>query len=206
MTLGEKGVIANDDKHFGRPADIAFLPDGSFYIADGYANTRVVKFDKNGKYLFQWGSDGPGPGQFKVQVHDVAVDPKGRVFVADRGNNRVQIFDPNGKYLDEWDNIRAPSYVNITKDGSVWVVSGQGNRIAKYDMNGKLLTQFGTYGAFPGGFDDPHDMSVDAAGNLYVAIFSTQKVGVEKYVPRPDADRSRIIGAAWARTLAPGMK
>jgi DNA-binding beta-propeller fold protein YncE len=135
----------------------------------------------------------------------VAVDPKGRVWVADRGNNRVQIFDANGKYLDEWDNIKAPSYVHITKEGAVWVVSGQGNRIAKYDMNGKLLTYFGTYGAFPGGLDDPHDMSVDTDGNLYVAIFSTQKVGVEKFTPRPDANRSRVIGPAFARTLPPVM-
>jgi peptidylamidoglycolate lyase len=203
LTLGEKGVIGNDDKHFGRPTDIAFLPDGSFYIADGYTNTRVIKFDKNGKYLFQWGSDGTGPGQFKVQVHDVAVDAKGRVFVADRGNNRVQIFDANGKYLDQWPNIKAPSYIHITKDGYVWVVSGQGNRIAKYDMNGKLLTYWGMYGSFPGGLDDPHDLSVDSDGNVYVAIFSTQKVGVEKFVPKPGADRNRLIGPGFNRTLPP---
>jgi peptidylamidoglycolate lyase len=201
MTLGEKGVIGNDDRHFGRPADISFLPDGSFYVADGYTNTRVIKFDKNGKFLFAWGTPGSGRGQFKVQVHDVAVDPRGRVFVADRGNNRIQIFDPNGEYLDEWDNIRGPSYIHITKDGYVWVVSGQGNRLAKYDMNGHLLTYWGMYGREPGEFDDPHDMSVDADGNLYVAIFSTQKVGLEKFVPRPDADPSRLVGPGFNRSL-----
>ena len=204
MTLGEKGVIANDDTHLGRPADIAFAPDGSgdFYIADGYANTRVLKFNKDGKRLLQWGSSGDGPGQFKVQVHDVAVDPKGRVFVADRGNNRVQIFDANGKFIDMWPNIRNPSFVWIAKDGSsVWVVSGQGNRLAKYDMNGKLLTYWGMYGVSPGNFDDPHNLAVDGEGNLYVSIYSSRKVGLEKFRPDADAPRNRLVGPAFNRTL-----
>jgi len=199
MTLGEKGVIASDDKHFGRPANIAFAPDGSFYVADGYTNTRVIKFDKDGKFLFAWGSDGTGPGQFKAHVHDVALDKRGRVFVADRGNDRIQIFDPNGKYLDEWPDIKKPSYLHITRDGFVWVVLGQVNRIAKYDMSGKLLTYWGTYGVGPGHLDDPHDLSVDSDGNLYVSIFSTQKAGIEKFVPRPDADRKRLIGVGLNR-------
>lgn len=201
LTLGEKGVIANDETHFGRPADIAFAPDGSFYIADGYANTRVIKFDKSGQRVLQWGSEGTGPGQFKVQVHDVATDAKGRVFVADRGNNRIQIFDADGKFLDQWPNIRNPSFVWITQDGAVWVVSGQGNRLAKYDMNGKLLTYWGMYGVGAGEFDDPHNLSVDSAGNLYVSIYSSRKVGLEKFAPQADAPRSRLVGPAFNRTL-----
>ncbi len=199
MTLGEKGVKASDKKHFGRPADIAFAPDGSFYIADGYDNTRIVKFDKSGKYQLEWGTEGTAPGQFKVQVHDVAVDAQGRVFVADRGNDRIQIFDANGKFIEMWQNIKKPSYIHITKDGFVWVVSGAGNRLLKYDMNGKLLTTWGMYGVEKGQFDDPHDLSVDSAGNLYVAIFSTQKVGVEKFVPKANADRSRVVGVGFNR-------
>ena len=66
MTLGEKGVAGNDEKHFGRPTDIAFLPDGTFFVSDGYDNTRVVKFDKNGKFLMTWGTPGTGPGQFNL--------------------------------------------------------------------------------------------------------------------------------------------
>jgi DNA-binding beta-propeller fold protein YncE len=201
MTLGEKGVQGNDSKHFGRPADISFLPDGSFYVADGYANTRVVKFDKNGKFLFAWGSEGSGPGQFKVQVHDVAIDQQGRVLVADRGNDRIQIFDQRGKYLDQWPDIKKPSFIWVTKDGYVWVVSGQGNRLLKFDRNGHRLTYWGMYGREPGEFDDPHDLSVDADGNLYVSIYSTQKVGLEKFVPRAGADPSRLIGLAFNRSL-----
>lgn len=199
MTLGEAGVMGTDQKHFGQPANISFAPDGSFYIADGYVNTRIMKFDKNGKFLLEWGGSGQGPGQFKVLVHDVAVDPKGRVFVADRGNHRIQIFDANGKYIEEWPDITQPSYIHIAKDGTVWVVCGEGNRLAQYDMNGKLLTYWGMYGMGPGHLDRPHDMTVDQDGNLYVTIWSSQKVGLEKFVPRPGADRKRLIAAGFNR-------
>ena len=73
MTLGEPGVAGNDDKHFGRPTDIAWLPDGTFYVTDGYTNTRVVKFDRNGKYLMTWGTPGTGPSQFDT-VHSIAIE------------------------------------------------------------------------------------------------------------------------------------
>src|SRR5207237_474397 len=63
-SLGEAGVPGNDDKHFARPTDIAWLPDGTFFVSDGYINTRVVKFDKTGKFLMAWGKPGKGPGEF----------------------------------------------------------------------------------------------------------------------------------------------
>jgi peptidylamidoglycolate lyase len=204
LTMGEKGVIANDDTHFGRPADISFAPDGSYYIADGYANTRIIKFDRNNRRVLTWGSEGSGPGQFRVQVHDVAVDQEGRVYVADRGNDRIQIFDGNGKYLTEWDNIYKPSYIYITKDGYVWVLAGQLARLLKYDKNGHLLTYWGTAGPGQGQFSDPHAMSVDQDGNLYVANYSsyaTQTIGLEKFTPRPDAERSRLVAPGLNRFL-----
>ena len=117
MTLG--GLFRDpgaDERHFGLPADIAFLPDGTFFVADGYLNSRIVKFDKNGKYLLAWGTNGSGPGQFKVP-HGVAVDGQRRVYVADRDNNRIQVFDEDGHYLDEWRNIRgAVAHVLATRD------------------------------------------------------------------------------------------
>ena len=80
-TFGEAGVEGNDEKHFGRPTGIAWLPDGSFFVADGYTNSRVMKFDKDGKFLTAWGTRGSKPGEFQVP-HSIAVDRARRVFVA----------------------------------------------------------------------------------------------------------------------------
>src|SRR5262249_50083326 len=73
MTVGEFRVKGADQTHLGGPSGIAFLPNGDFYVSDGYKNTRVVKFSKDGKYLLEWGTKGEGPGQFG-SPHGVAVD------------------------------------------------------------------------------------------------------------------------------------
>src|SRR5436190_4265801 len=91
-TLGEADVAGDDETHFGRPQDIAWLPDGSLLVADGLGNSRVAKFDKNGKFLAAWGSRGNGPGQFSG-LHGIATDRNRRVYVADRTNHRIQVFD-----------------------------------------------------------------------------------------------------------------
>src|SRR6202166_2915462 len=168
MTLGQRDEPGNDDKHFKRPTDIAWLPDGTFFVSDGYVNTRVVKFDKNGKYLMTWGSKGKGPGQFDLP-HSIDIDAQRRVYVADRSNSRIQIFDENGKYLSEWDNIRQPYHIMVTADQHLWVADGVTNKFLKYDLNGKLLYSWGTYGSFPGAFWAVYQFSVDADGNLYAA-------------------------------------
>jgi peptidylamidoglycolate lyase len=194
MTLGEKNVSGNDDKHFNLPADIEFLPDGSFLVADGYGNSRVVKFDRNGKYLTAWGTNGSGPGQFKVP-HGVAVDSDRRVYVADRDNQRVQVFDANGKYLDEWPNIRGIVFLMATRDRALWVLTGSTNRLLKYDLSGHLQTYWGTantQGVFPGSLYAPHSFSVDSDGALYIADYRNHRV--QKFVPRAAADRTRLVG------------
>jgi hypothetical protein len=89
MTLGEHGVPGNDQSHFGGPTDIAFFPNGDFVIADGYRNGRIVRFDRNGKYLSEFGTRGTEPGQF-MQVHGVTIDARERIYTADRGNRRIQ--------------------------------------------------------------------------------------------------------------------
>jgi len=192
MTLGEAGVAGNDDKHFGRPTDIAWLPDGTFFISDGYVNTRVVKFDKNGKYLMSWGTKGRGPGQFDLP-HSIDIDRNRRVYVADRSNSRIQVFDENGKFLDQWPNIRQPYHIMITADQYLWVADGVSNKFLKYDLNGKLLYSWGTYGTFPGAFWGVHQFTVDSAGNLYAA--ETFGGRTQKFRPKPGADRSKLIGA-----------
>ena len=89
QTIGTSNEHGADDKHFNRPTFMAWLPDGTFFVADGYENTRVVKFDKNGKYLMAWGQKGTPPNEtrpgYMNNVHGIAVDPRTRrVFVNDR--------------------------------------------------------------------------------------------------------------------------
>lgn len=190
-TLGEKGVAAADDKHFGRPAEIVWLPDGTAFVADGYQNRRVVKLDKDGKFVMAWGTEGKGPGQFGGIVHGIAVDAKRRVYVTDAGNHRIQIFNENGTYLDEWP-VPGPVRIMVTQDQSVWVLDNSAQRMVKYNTAGKLLTYWGTAGDFPGGFAGTHDFSVDSEGNLYIDVGFNHRI--EKFVPKPGADRSRLVG------------
>ena len=150
MTLGVAGVAGNDATHFGRPTDIAFLPDGTFFVTDGYINTRVVKFDKDGRYVTSFGTPGSAPGQFNLP-HAIDIDRARRLYVADRTNSRIQVFDEFGKLLDVWPNIRRPIHIVVSGDQRLWVADLDTHKILQYDLTGKLLSSWGTYGIFPGG-------------------------------------------------------
>jgi peptidylamidoglycolate lyase len=106
LTLGERGVGGNDARHFNRPTKVAVASDGSFYVSDGYRNSRIAKFAPDGRFLMEWGSKGYGAGQFGLP-HGIALDKQGRVYVADRANARVQIFDSAGKHITTW---KGPEY------------------------------------------------------------------------------------------------
>jgi DNA-binding beta-propeller fold protein YncE len=191
LALGERGVPGDDDGHFNQPTDIAWFPDGTFFVSDGDMGTRVVKFDRDGRFLQAFGEKGAGPGQLG-RVHSVAVDARRRVYAVDRGAERIEIFDEHGRFLDEWPNFISPSRVWVTEDQSVWVLDAGANRLAKYDLNGRMLTSFGTHGTFPGGFATPHDLSVDSEGSLYLSNGFNHTF--DKYVPRKDADPKRLVG------------
>ena len=185
LTLGERLKEGNDDKHFGRPTDIAFLPDGTFFVSDGYTNRRVVKFDKNGAFVKAWGKEGTAPGEFNTP-HGIATDKNRRVYVADRSNSRIQVFDENGTFLDQWPNINAPHDVEVAADGHVWVSDGNTNKMLKYTPNGKLVYGFGTYGLTPGLNWGIHQFSGDADGNMYWA--ETYAGRAQKMRPQAGAD------------------
>lgn len=89
-------------------------------MADGHVNNRIVKFSSDGRFLKAWGSKGSGPGEFSVP-HAIALDSRGRVFVADRGNKRLQIFDQEGTFLAEWTQFGRPSGLLITPDDTLYV-------------------------------------------------------------------------------------
>ena len=112
QTIGTPKVTGADGTHFNRPTFLAWLPDSTMFVADGYNGTRVAKFDKNGKFLLDWGKkellQRKAPG-YMNNVHGIAVDPQTRrVFVNDRGNKRIQVFDENGKYLYRMEHGRGP--------------------------------------------------------------------------------------------------
>ena len=199
QTIGTPNEPGADDKHFYRPTFMAWLPDGSFVVADGYANTRVVKFDKEGKYLTSWGQKGEAgketrPGYFN-NVHGIAVDPQTRrIFVNDRQNRRIQVFDENGKYLDEWSVGAPPADIHlIHMDGSryLWAFDRASSHMIKYDLNGYFQYGWGAFGNFPGSFWGVHGISVDSEGNVYVA--EVDNGGGQKFRPRPGANPAMLM-------------
>src|SRR5260370_16672237 len=119
MTVGTLDQAGEDQTHMNQPNDVAFAANGDLYVSDGYGNDRVVVFDKNGKFVRAWGKLGAGPGEFS-QPHSIALDSKGRVYVADRNNARIQVFDSKGKFLTEWKNIITPWYLFITKSDEIY--------------------------------------------------------------------------------------
>ena len=123
LSLGKRGLPGNDADHFNRPTDVAVTPAGDFYVTDGYGNSRVMKFSKDGKFLKQWGKKGKGEGEFNLP-HAVVLDAKGRVYVGDRENNRIQVFDADGKFLTQWKESGAPYGLFLTKEGRMFVADG----------------------------------------------------------------------------------
>jgi peptidylamidoglycolate lyase len=197
QTIGTPGTPGNDQTHFARPTDIAFLPDGTFFVSDGYINTRVVKFDQSGKYITSWGMRGTPPNEtrpyYMNTVHAIVIDKQRRLYVSDRANHRVQIFDENGKFLEDWRDVPLPYSFLMSDDGHLWSASGQTQKFTKYDLNGRLLAAWGTFGALPGGFWGVHQFHVDNEGNLYTADVHVGRP--QKFRPRQGADRNRLIGA-----------
>ena len=213
MTLGELGVEGRGPNTFARPTDIAWLPDGTFFISDGYHGKRVAKFTADGTFVMDWGqepadADNPGPNEFNT-VHSIAISKDRRIFVADRGHQRFQVFDENGKFLDlfntnedhwpadwsgeEGSTMRSqPYYHLITDDQFLWMGDGGTQRITKYDLNGNFLYGWGQAGGKPGQFWGPHQMSVDQEGNFYTA--EVQNGRIQKFVPKPNADPAKVIG------------
>jgi DNA-binding beta-propeller fold protein YncE len=199
LTLGTKGQRGRDaGRLFDRPTDIAWLPDGTFFISDGYGGTRVAKFDKDGKFLMDWGTppkdpSNPGPNEWNT-VHSIAISDDRKLYVVDRGHRRIQVFDEHGKFLDMWSTgVRSSPYAHfISTDQFLWVADGGTMRMLKYDLNGRFLYGWGGPGGQPGQFNGPHSLTVDQEGNMYTAeVFGGR---VQKFRPRPSADPAKVMG------------
>src|SRR5207245_2835234 len=130
MTLGKAGVAGAGNDVFSGPCDVIVARNGDIFVADGHiANTpvnRIMKFSKDGTFIKAWGKRGSGPGEFDTP-HALAMDSRGRIFVADRSNSRIQIFDQDGRFLDQWKQFSRPSGVFIDKNDNVYVADSQSN-------------------------------------------------------------------------------
>jgi DNA-binding beta-propeller fold protein YncE len=161
LRLGQKGVAGMGPNTFNLPTDVAFAPNGDFYVSDGYGSARVVKFSREGKYQLAFGKRGTGPAEFGLP-HNVVVDGQGRVYVTDRDHERVQVFAPNGEFLKQWKTFGGVSTLFITKDQHIWV----GGVLC--DLDGKALGRL----PFPGGGAGGHGTTVTESGDVYVAQLS----------------------------------
>ncbi len=131
MRLGTAGVAGGGPDHFQEPSDVVTAPDGDIFVVDGHSGqapntpadyvTRVIRFSKDGRFIKAWGRLGSGPGEFH-NAHAVALDSRGRVFVADRGNSRLQIFDRDGTFVAEWKQFGRPSGLYIDRNDRLYVI------------------------------------------------------------------------------------
>ena len=129
LTVGERRVPGWDGSHFNEPADVTVLDDGSFYVSDGYVNSRVAHFAADGRFLNEWGAKGNAPRQFLIP-HGIAWDASGRVYVADRQNSRLQVFDSTGKFLKAWPGFPRTGRifdVAISPTGRIYLASTDGS-------------------------------------------------------------------------------
>jgi len=173
-----------DATHFNQPTKVLLRPDHSFYVGDGYVNSRVALFDQTGKFLREWGSRGSGPSQFN-NPHGLAFAANGDLLVADRQNSRIQVFDAEGRFKREWLGAKDRGRVfAIVVDGAGAMYVGvrrddydpATNGVLKLDRDWNIVAAVG-FGQ-PGEpiFNAVHDMAVGRDGSLYVAETRTKRV------------------------------
>jgi sugar lactone lactonase YvrE len=195
LQLGKPGVPGDGPDTFNQPSDVVTTPSGDIFVADGHggnSNARIVKFDKTGKFIKAWGKKGSAPGEFDTP-HSIALDSKGRLFVADRGNNRIQIFDQDGKFLEEWKHWSRLSGLYIRGD-VLYAADSESNtrrnpgwRRGIYIgslKDGKLTAFIPDPEPNPDGSatSGAEGVAADAAGNVYGAEVGPR--GLKRYVKK----------------------
>lgn len=155
---------------FNRPTDVAWDSAGNSFFADGYGNSRIVKYDKDGNWVKEWGKRGTAQGEFHT-VHSIATDAKGNVYVGDRENNRIQVFDGDGNFLKQFTNVGAPWAICITPGPNQVLYTSDSNpgQIYKLDLDGKILGVFGKAGKQLGQFGWVHEIACPSENTLFVS-------------------------------------
>src|SRR5579871_5751557 len=183
------------DGLFRQPTDVAWDSEGNIYITDGYINSRVAKYDKNGDWLKSWGTPGNGPGQFNLP-HAIVIDKNNNIYVGDRSNRRVQVFDTDGKFLRMFTIdvpppagippvygdipaggrldavIGAPNSICITQGPNQVLFIGESTypgRLFKVSLDGKVLGVIGRSGRQLKQFSGVHQLACPVETEVYTA-------------------------------------
>jgi sugar lactone lactonase YvrE len=199
------------DGNFRQPTDVTWDTQGNIFISDGYINSRVAKYDKNGDWVKSWGEKGNKPGEFDTP-HSIAADARGNIYVADRGNRRIQVFDPDGKFLRDMKVTDVPVPADARPaignrptaetaatqlPGAPWAIcitpgpnqvlyaaDSYPGRIYKLSLDGKVLGTLGKAGKQPKQFGWVHEIACPSENELYVAEILNWRV--QKLTLHPD--------------------
>ena len=191
LTLGKAGVTGDGSDTFNQPSDILVAPSGEIFVADGHganSNARIVKFSKDGTFIKTWGKKGSGPGEFDTP-HSLAIDSRGRLFVADRGNSRIQIFDQGGKWLAEWKQFGRPSGLFIDKRDILYAADTQSDEKTNPGYTRGIRIGSAKDGKVTSLISDPdpdgtgEGVAADDIGNVFGAL--TAKQTLKKYAKPP---------------------
>lgn len=197
MTLGKPGGnqpgAPAEPASFYQPNDVLVAPNGDIFVSEGHggANSRLIKFDKSGKFIKEIGKKGPGRGEFD-QPHALAMDSRGRLFVGDRSNNRIVIMDQEGTVLEEWSQFSRPSGIFIDKQDNIYVADSESGSVSRTRTDWKRGIRIGSIrdGVITAFIPDPVEnppstsaaegVAVDAAGNIYGAEVGSRSL--KKYI------------------------
>ena len=176
-TKGEDGEWSEETPLLSEPNDVALDSEGNIYVAQGHGGStpRVIKFSPDGEFITQWGSRGYGAGQF-VAAHAIEIDADDVLYVADRENMRIQRFDTNGELLREWRFDAMVCAIFLHDDGFMYITTGFDGEFAKVDMEGTVLGAIGSPGTGNGQFGEAHALTMDAAGNAFIADVINRRV------------------------------
>jgi hypothetical protein len=180
---------------FNRQTDVTFDAQGDIFVSDGYGNSRVVKYDKNGRFIASVGSHGSEPGQLNIP-HTIAADANGNIYVGDRTNSRIQVFDNDLKLKTAFDKVGAPWAVCITPGPHQYLYSSNSNpdsnnadimavtgEVYKMELDGTILGKFGKPGTELGNFRTIHEMDCRSENEIYTAEIN--RWNVQKIILHP---------------------